>query len=112
MAEPWATVAVYALIVWVIMGFASVLVLWRLSLSDRAYRRRHGMPYGFVSLMIAAIGTITFVASAWAALLTARRLLDLPAFDWSPIVTVPLLLLALSMPIGAAGVLLYQRFRY
>jgi heme/copper-type cytochrome/quinol oxidase subunit 1 len=112
MAEPWAATAVGALIVWIGMGFGAVVVLWRLYFADRSYRRRHSMPAGFVSLTLAGMGTVTFAAATWAAWLTIRRLLDLEPIAWSPLLTVPLLLLALSTPIGAAAVLLYQRFRY
>jgi hypothetical protein len=112
MAEPWTTVSTYLLIVWMGMGLGAVVVLWAAYVRDRSYRRRHNMPSGFVSLTLATGGTITFAAAAWADFLTVRRLLDFEPLDWAPIVTVPLLLLALSMPIGAAAVLLYQRFRY
>jgi hypothetical protein len=111
-AEPWATVAVGALVIWIGMGGVSVAVLWRLYFADRSYRRRHNMPAGFVSLTLAGMGTVAFVAATWAAYLTIRRLLNFEPIEWSAIVTVPLLLLALSTPIGAAAVLLYQRFRY
>ena len=112
MAEPWGTISLYVLVVWIGMGAGSVLLLWRLYFVDRSYRIRHNMPSGFVSLTLATGGSVTFIAAGWAAFLTVRRLLSLDSIDWAPIVTVPLLLLALSMPIGAAAVMLYQRYRY
>jgi hypothetical protein len=112
MAEPWITLSTYALAMWIVMGFVAVVVLWLAYLRDRAYRKRHHMPSGFVSLTLASIGTVTFAAAAWAAFLTIRRLNGLDAIEWSPQVTIPLLLLALSTPIAAAGVVLYQRYRY
>jgi hypothetical protein len=112
MAEPWATISIYALIFWVAFGATAVGVLWYAYSQDRKYRRRRNMPSGFVGLLLAIIGTVTYPAAAWAALLTIRRLAGLEQLDWSPIVTVPLLMLALSVPIGAAGVLIYQRLWY
>jgi MFS family permease len=112
MVEPWATLAVYALLAWAGMGALAVTVLWYSYVRDRSYRRRRGMPSGFVSLTLALMGSVAFAASAWAAVLTVRRLLNLEPLDWSAVVTVPLLLLALSTPIGAAAVMLYQRIRY
>lgn len=110
MAEPWATAAVAALVVWIAMGALSVLVLWRMYLIERAYRQqRHLMP-GFIALTLALGSTVTFAAAAWAAFLTIRRLLGLEVIDWSALVTVPTLLLALSMPIGAAAVMIWQRY--
>lgn len=112
MDELWVTVSIYALAVWTVTGFAATVILWATHLADRSYRRRHRMPAGFVSLTLASIGTVAFTGAAWAAFLTIRRLLGLDAIEWSAVVTVPLLLAALSTPIVAAAVVLYQRYRY
>ena len=105
-------IGVGALIVWVALSAFSVGLLWFLYLRDRSYRRRHRMPNGFVSLTLAVAATVTFAASSWASFITIRAILGLERLPWATNVTVPLLLLALSMPIGFAVVLLYQRIRY
>lgn len=107
----WAVIPASLLIMWIGMGGFSVMVLWRLYIVDRRYRRRYNMPAGFMTLTLALGATVTFAAAAWAAFLTVRRLLDMPVLEWTPWVTVPLLLLALSVPIGFAAVVLYQRYR-
>jgi heme/copper-type cytochrome/quinol oxidase subunit 1 len=112
MAEPWATISTYALILWIAMGAFAVVVLWRHYLADRSYRQRRGMPSGFVSATLAILGTMSYPAAAWGAFLQIRRLSDQPSLEWSPIVTTPLFIVGLSVAIVAAGVLLYQRFRY
>ena len=112
MDEPWTTLSLFALAVWNAMGFVAVIVLWVTHLADRSYRMRRNMPRGFVSLTLATIGTIAFVGAAWSSFLTVRRLLGLEVIEWSPVITVPLLILALSAPIVAAAVVVYQRYRY
>jgi len=107
-----AGLAVGALAIWVALSAFSVGLLWFLYFRDRSYRNRHHMPHGFVALTFAVAGTITFAASTWASFLTIRTILGLERLEWTPAVTVPLLLFALSMPIGFAVVLLYQRLRY
>jgi hypothetical protein len=112
MAEPWRSLSIYALEVWIVLGLVGVFVLWYAWEQDRKYRRRYKMPAGFQGLLLAAIGTAVYPAAAWSAFLAIRHLHGLPRLEWQSIVSAPLLLIALSVPIGAAAVLIYQRLWY
>lgn len=112
MDEPWTGISIVLLSAWIAMGGFSAGFLWWFWWRDRRYRKRWNMPRNFVALTFALAGSIAFTAAAWAAFLTVRTLLGLDRIEWAPVVTVPTLLIALSMPIGFAAVLLYQRLRY